>query len=219
MTHAPHFPAGMMHVQLSAAVLDDGRFVASASSAHSRIAAIVAGSSIATTVSLSPDTPCCSSAPSDALVETPFRIPSTDTLGFAAAALAASCLACYPVVDSVDELLDLDQGSWEGSLPDSSSLGEDGTPLRGAFIIDSASLTGFQELTAGKTLSILREWRILIAIDLRQPGPLWSAKLAQSYAAADTYEHIEYRVGGICGSSREGMPDPERNHFWDLSSA
>src|SRR5437867_5832830 len=185
MTHAPHFPAGMMHVQLSAAVLDDGRFVASASSAHSRIAAIVAGSSIATTVSLSPDTPCCSSAPSDALVETPFRIPSTDTLGFAAAALAASCLACYPVVDSVDELLDLDQGSWEGSLPDSSSLGEDGTPLRGAFIIDSASLTGFQELTAGKTLSILREWRILIAIDLRQPGPLWSAKLAQSYAAAD----------------------------------
>src|SRR5213596_2098121 len=186
MTHAPHFPAGMMHVQLSAAVLDDGRFVASASSAHSRIAAIVAGSSIATTVSLSPDTPCCSSAPSDALVETPFRIPSTDTLGFAAAALAASCLACYPVVDSVDELLDLDQGSWEGSLPDSSSLGEDGTHLRGAFIIDSASLTGFQELTAGKTLSILREWRILIAIDLRQPGPLWSAKLAQSYAAADT---------------------------------
>ena len=186
MTHAPHFPAGMMHVQLSAAVLDDGRFVASASSAHSRIAAIVAGSSIATTVSLSPDTPCCSSAPSDALVETPFRIPSTDTLGFAAAALAASCLACYPVVDSVDELLDLDRGSWEGSLPDSSSLGEDGTPLRGAFIIDSASLTGFQELTAGKTLSILREWRILIAIDLRQPGPLWSAKLAQSYAAADS---------------------------------
>src|SRR5947208_3046655 len=111
MTHAPHFPAGMMHVQLSAAVLDDGRFVASASSAHSRIAAIVAGSSIATTVSLSPDTPCCSSAPSDALVETPFRIPSTDTLGFAAAALAASCLACYPVVDSVDEVLDLDQGA------------------------------------------------------------------------------------------------------------
>src|SRR5205809_2300860 len=198
MTHAPHFPAGMMHVQLSAAVLDDGRFVASASSAHSRIAAIVAGSSIATTVSLSPDTPCCSSAPSDALVETPFRIPSTDTLGFAAAALAASCLACYPVVDSVDELLDLDQGSWEGSLPDSSSLGEDGTPLRGAFIIDSASLTGFQELTAGKTLSILREWRILIAIDLRRPGPLWSAKLAQSYAAADKPKNCRWPDSKAC---------------------
>src|SRR5205809_82972 len=216
MTHAPHFPAGMMHVQLSAAVLDDGRFVASASSAHSRIAAIVAGSSIATTVSLSPDTPCCSSAPSDALVETPFRIPSTDTLGFAAAALAASCLACYPVVDSVDELLDLDQGSWEGSLPDSSSLGEDGTPLRGAFIIDSASLTGFQELTAGKTLSILREWRILIAIDLRQPGPLWSAKLAQSYAAADTGSSSD---GGAAGPVPT-MPAPpstrrrQRHRWW-----
>ncbi len=152
MTHAPHFPAGMMHVQLSAAVLDDGRFVASASSAHSRIAAIVAGSSIATTVSLSPDTPCCSSAPSDALVETPFRIPSTDTRGFAAAAIAVSVLACYPVVDSVDELLDLDQGSWEGSLPDSSSLGGDRTPLRGAFIIDSASLTGFSRTHCGEKL-------------------------------------------------------------------
>jgi len=34
----------------------------------------------------------------------------------------------------------------------------------------------------------LREWRILIAIDLRQPGPLWSAKLAQSYAAADSLQ-------------------------------
>jgi len=33
--------------------------------------------------------------------------------GFATAAIAASCLACYPVVDSVVELLDLDRGSWE----------------------------------------------------------------------------------------------------------
>src|SRR6266566_3095943 len=150
MTHAPHFPAGMMHVQLSAAVLDDGRFVASASCDRSRTAASVAGSSIATTVSLSADTPRCSSAPSDALAETSFRIPSTDTPGFAAAAIAVSVPACYRVVDSVDELLDLDRGSWEGSLPDSSSLGGDRTPLRGAFIIDSASLTGFQELTTGK---------------------------------------------------------------------
>src|SRR2546425_13006583 len=152
MTHAPHFPAGMMHLQLSAAVLDDERFVASASSAHSRIAASVADSSIATTVSLSAHTPRCNSAPSDALAETPFRIPSTDTLGFAAAATAVSVLACYRVVDSVDELLDLDRGSWEGSLPDSSSLGGDRTPLRGAFIIDLFSLTGIQKLTAGKTL-------------------------------------------------------------------
>ena len=144
MTHAPHFPAARMPVQLSAAVLDDGRFVASASSAHFRIAATVAGSSIATTVSLSADTLRCSSATSDALAETPFHIPSTDTPGFAAAAIAVSVLACYRVVDSVDKLLDLDRGSWERSLPDSSSLGGDGRPLRGAFIIDSASLTGFQ---------------------------------------------------------------------------
>ena len=170
----------MTHAQPAAAVLDDGRFVLAVSGDRPRTAASVAGSSIATTASLSPGTPRYSSAPSDALAETSFRIPSTDTLGLAAAALAASCLACYPEVDSLDELLDLDRGSWEGSLPDSSSLGGDRTPLRGAFIIDSASLTGFQELTAGKTLSILREWRILIAIDLRQPGPLWSAKLAQS---------------------------------------
>ena len=151
MTHAPHFPAAMMHVQLSAAVLDDGRFVASASSAHSPTAATVAGFSIATTVSLSADTSRCSNAPSDALAETPFRIPSTDIPGFAAAAIAAvSVLACYPEVDSVDELLDLDRGSWEGSLPDSSSLGEDGTPLRGAFIIDSAFLTGGSRTHCGK---------------------------------------------------------------------
>src|SRR5438046_7000470 len=98
MTHAPHFPAGMMHVQLSAAVLDDGRFVASASSAHSRIAAIVAGSSIATTVSLSPDTPCCSIEPSDALVEPPFGIPPTDTLGLEAPTLDAPRLCRYHFV-------------------------------------------------------------------------------------------------------------------------
>src|SRR5439155_1269071 len=152
--------------------------------------------------------------------ETPFRIPSTDTLGFAAAALAASCLACYPVVDSVDELLDLDQGSWEGSLPDSSSLGEDGTPLRGAFIIDSASLTGFQELTAGKTLSILREWRILIAIDLRQPGPLWSAKLAQSYAAADRYFKVSTNHCRSCRlySSHASVTAPEPGSIAKLTS-
>jgi hypothetical protein len=177
----------MLHVQQAAAVLDDARFVASASSALSRFAATVGGSSIATTVSLSADTPRCSSVPSDALAETSFRIPSTDTPGFAAAAIAASVLACYREVDSVDELLDLDRGSWEGSLPDSSSLGGDCTPLRGAFIFDLASLTGIQKLTAGKTLSTLRDWRSLIAIALRQPGPLWPARLAQSFAAADMY--------------------------------
>jgi hypothetical protein len=134
MTHASRFAARMMHAQPAAAVLDDGRFVLAVSGDRSRTAASVAGSSIATIASLCAGTPRCSSAPSDALAETSFRIPSSDTLGFAAAAPAASCLACYPGVDSVDELLDLDRGSWEGSLPDSSSLGGDGTPLRGAFI-------------------------------------------------------------------------------------
>jgi len=159
MTHASRFPARLMHVQPAAAVLDDGRFVLAVSCDRSRTAASVAGSSIATTVSLSADTPRCSSAPSDALAETFFRIPSTDTPGFAAAAIAVSGFACYREVDSVDELLDLDRGSWEGSLPDSSSLGGDGRPLRGAFVSIQLSLTGIQELTAGKTLSILRDWR------------------------------------------------------------
>ena len=161
----------MLHVQQAAAVLDDARFVASASSALSRFAATVAGSSIATTVWLFAGTPRCNSAPSDALAETSLRIPSTDTLGFAAAAIAVSVLACYRVVDSADELLDLDRGSWERSLPDSSSLGGDGRPLRGAFIIDLASLTGFQKLSAGKTLSILRDWRHSHRHQLAAAGP------------------------------------------------
>jgi hypothetical protein len=134
MTHANRFAVRMMHAQPAAAVLDDGRFVLAVSCDRSRTPASVAGSSTATIASLSAGTPRCSSAPSDALAETSFRIPSTDTLGFAVPALAASCFACYPGVDSVDELLDLDRGSWEGSLPDSSSLGADGRPLRGAFI-------------------------------------------------------------------------------------
>ena len=106
MTHARCFSgAMMMQVQPAADVLDDGRFVASASSAPSPIAATVAGFSIATTASPSAGTPRRSSGPSDGLAETSFRIPSTDTPGFAAAAIAVSVLACYRVVDSVDELL------------------------------------------------------------------------------------------------------------------
>ena len=150
MTHAPHFPAAMLLLQQAAAVLDDGRFVASASSARSPTAATVAGFSIVTIASPSPGTPGCNTAPSDASGETSFRIPSASIAGFAVAAIVVSCFACYREVDSVDELLDLDRGSWEGSLPDSSSLGGDRTPLRGAFMIDSASLTGSQEVTAGK---------------------------------------------------------------------
>ena len=63
-------------------------------------------------------------------------------------------LLCRPwwEVAFSDQLKDLDWGSWEGLLPESSSLGGDGTPLRGAF----TKLRGFQELTAERTLSVLR---------------------------------------------------------------
>jgi hypothetical protein len=137
MTHAHHFPARMMHVQPAAAVLDDERFVAAVSCAHPPIAATVAGFSIATTAVPSAGIPRRSSAPSDALAENPFRIPSTNTLGFAAVARLVAVFR-YLGVDFSDDLIDLDWGSWEGSLPESSSLGGDCTPLRGVFI-DSAS--------------------------------------------------------------------------------
>ena len=178
MTHAHHFPAPMMHLPPAAAVLDDGRFALAVSCDQSRTAAIVADSSIATTVSPSAGTPRRSSAPSHASAENPFRIPSTNTSGFAVAALVVSCLAGVGEVDSVDELLDLDQGSWEGSLPESSSLGGDASPLRGAFV---RLQPGFQELTAGKTLSTLRGWRhtrrhqlpAAWPILVRQNGPIF----------------------------------------------
>jgi len=63
--------------------------------------------------------------------------------------IAKAAVRCREVAFSV-ELMDLDcWGSWEGSLPESSSLGGDCTPLRGAFI-DSGFPLGIQELTAGK---------------------------------------------------------------------
>jgi hypothetical protein len=147
-----------MHLQLAAAVLDDGRFVVAASCGRSPIPATAAGFSILTTASPSAGIPRCSSAPSDAPAENSFRIPLTNTLGFAAGAPAFSAASCLGV-DFSDDLIDLDWGSWEGSLPESSSLGGDGTPLRGAFIIVSAFQTGIQELTAGRTLSTLPGWR------------------------------------------------------------
>jgi hypothetical protein len=72
------------------------------------------------------------------------RIPSTNTLGSAAVVIAACSLVLGGEVAFSDQLKDLDWGSWEGLLPESSSLGGDGTPLRGAF----TKLRGFQELTA-----------------------------------------------------------------------
>lgn len=156
MTHAHHFPAQMSHVQPASAVLDDGRFVLAVSCGRSPIPATAAGFSIATTASPSAGIPRCSNAPSDALAENSFRIPSINTSGFAVDALDLLVFPCCLRVDFSDDLTDLDWGSWEGSLPESSSLGGDGSPLRGAFFIDSASsIRGIPELTAGKTLSAL----------------------------------------------------------------
>jgi hypothetical protein len=138
MTHARHFPAPMTHVQPASAVLDDVRFVAAVSCGHSPIAASVAGFSIATTPVPSAGTPGCSSAPSDASAENSSRNPSANTFAVAAAVIPLFSAACCLGVDFSDDLTDLGWGSWEGSLPESSSLGGDGTPLRGAFIHRSA---------------------------------------------------------------------------------
>jgi len=146
-------PSGVTaHVQTVATVLVGERFVPAVSGDRFQTAATAAGFSIATTASPSPDIPGCSSAPSDAWVEISLRIPSTNTLGSAAVVIAArSVVPCREVAFS-DQLKDLDWGSWEGLLPESSSLGGDGTPLRGAF----TKLRGFQELNAERTLSVLR---------------------------------------------------------------
>jgi hypothetical protein len=137
MTLAHHFLARMTHVQPASAVLDDERFVAAVSCGPYPIAATVADFSIATTPAPSADTPRCSTVPSDAPAESSFRILSTNTFGFAAVARLVSVVR-YLGVDFSDDLIDLVWGSRDGSLPESSSLGGDCTPLRGAFI-DSAS--------------------------------------------------------------------------------
>jgi len=186
MTHAHHLPAAMTHVQPASAVLDDERFVAAVSCGHSPIAATVAGFSIGTTASPSTGIPRCSSAPSDALAENSFRIPSINTLGFVAAALLVS-VGCCLGVDFSGDLIDLDWGSWEGSLPESSSLGGDGRPLRGAFFIDpTSSIRGFKNSLQEKLYQLCGAGDILIAIDSRRLGPSWSAEMAHSFTAADT---------------------------------
>lgn len=172
-------PSGVTvyYVQTVAAVLDGDHFVPAVSCGRLQTAATAAGFSIATTVSPPPGIPRCSSAPSDASVEISFRIPSTNTLGFAAVVIAVCSVAfCTGVAFSAD-LTDLDWGSWEGSLPESSSLGGDCTPLRGACL----RLQGFKKLTAGKTLPTLRggryfhRHRLLAAwlILVRRNGPFF----------------------------------------------
>jgi hypothetical protein len=170
MTHARHFPAVMMHVQLASAVLDDGRFVVAVSCGPSPIPATAAGFSIVSTAAPLAGIPRCSNVPSDALAENSFRIPSTNTFGFAVDALDLLVFPCCLRVDFSDDLTDLDWGSWEGSLPESSSLGGDGSPLRGAFFIDSASsIRGFKNSLWEKLYQLCAASDILIAIDSRRP--------------------------------------------------
>lgn len=145
----------MAHVQTTAAALDGDRSVAVASSGRSQTSSSAADFSIATTAVPSAGIPHCNNAPSDAPVEIASHILSTNTPAFVAVALAAGLVFLCLAVAFFVELADLDWGSWEGSLPESSSLGGDCTPLRGAFHMIQAS-AGIQELTAGKTLSALR---------------------------------------------------------------
>ena len=137
----------MVHVQTVAAVLDGERFVPAVFCDRSQSASTAAGFSIVTTAAPSPDIHRCSSAPSDGSVEICFRIPSTNTFAFAAVVMGASSAALCVGIAFSGELTDLDWGSWEGSLPESSSLGGDGTPLRGAF---SRLRPGFKNSLRGK---------------------------------------------------------------------
>lgn len=148
-------PSGVTaHVQSVAGVLDGERFALAVSYDRFQTAATAAGFSIGTSTWPSSGIPRCSSAPSDVSAEISFRIPSTNTLGFAAGVVAACSVALCMGVALSAELTDLDWGSWEGLLPESSSLGGDCTPLRGAFV-----RSGIQELTTRKTLSTSWGWR------------------------------------------------------------
>ena len=178
------FSAALPLVQPIAAVLGDERFVAPASCAPPPIAASAGDSSIATTAAPSPGTRRCNSAPSDAQAEIAFRILLINTPGFAAAAIAASSSARSVGFAFLDELTDLDWGSWEGSLPESSSLGGDATPLRGAFIL---VLSRFKNSLRGRLYQLCGAGDILVAINSWRPGPPWSDEMAQSFTAADTH--------------------------------
>ena len=157
----PRVPLSRLRVpvQSFATVLDGECFVAVVSSGRSPNGAIAVGFSIATTASPCADIPHCSTAPSHASAEISFCILSANTPGFAVVALAVGpVVLCREVAFSV-ELTDLDcWGSWEGSLPESSSLGGDRTPLRGAFI-DSGFPPGFKNSLRGTTLSTLSDCR------------------------------------------------------------
>jgi hypothetical protein len=201
MTHARHLCGRMMYVQLAAAVLDAGRFAAAVSCGRSWIAATAADSSTATTASPSAGTPGCSNAPSDAPAENSSRIPSPSTPGFAACALRVSSLFCCLGVDFFDGLIDLDWGSWEGSLPESSSLGGDRTPLRGAFFIDSVFVNpGFKNSLQEGLYQLCGDWRhsrrhrlaAASPILVRQNGPLFR-RLRQSNGCLRFFPNLRLR--------------------------
>ena len=158
----------MAHVQTAAAALDGERSVAVASFARSPTASSAADFSIATTALPSADIPHCNSASSRVWVEIVSHISSTDTPGFVAVALAAGPVFLCLAVAFLLELADLDWGSWEGSLPESSSLGGDGPPLRGAFIPVSRD----SRTHCRKTLSALQDWRHLRCRQLLAAWPL-----------------------------------------------
>lgn len=174
---APLFGRGSAHIQTVATVLDAERFVPAVYGDRFQTAATAAGFSIGTTASPSPNIPRRSSAPWDPLVEISLRIPSTNTLGSAALVIAAcSVVLCRRVAFS-GQLKDLDWGSWEGLLPESSSLGGDGTPLRGAF----TKLQGFSRTHCGENFisfagrvvfrrhHLVAAWLILV----RRNGPFF----------------------------------------------
>src|SRR5438093_11894718 len=69
-------------------------------------------------------------------------------------------------------------------------------------LIDSAvgrdSRTHWRE----KLYQLFRDWRLLIAIRVRRPGSFWPAKVAHSFAAADSLNgsNVKQRICTICES-------------------
>ena len=136
-----------------ALVAGNVRFVPGVSDGHSPTAGTADGSSIPTTVGLAAGSLRRNTSPSDAMAETSARIPSADTSGFAPSALDVSALVWS--LDFLDELTDLGRGSWECSLPDSSSLGgdSDSSPRRSS--VPTAERAPDASQTLPKTLRYL----------------------------------------------------------------
>jgi len=125
MTHArPR--SGPFHLVSSGGPCS-GRFDLAGSSVRVPTACIGAATSTATTSSPPACTQSCSNAPSDASAENTCRIPSADTLASVPAVPGAWLFSSVlrAGLDFPEQVRDLGWGSWEGLLPESSSLGED----------------------------------------------------------------------------------------------